>query len=104
VDDVNVHNNDWRDHLNNLKMVFDKLRSINLEFNSGKCCFGTKEITFLRHVVDQQGSKLKLAKYVLSQNSQFFYLLLMFVPLWDSQHITDPSYMDMVGLLHLCLI
>jgi hypothetical protein len=46
VDDVNVHNNGWRDHLNHLKMVFDKLRSVNLKLNPRKCCFGAKEILF----------------------------------------------------------
>jgi hypothetical protein len=62
VDDVNVHNNDWKDHLNNLKMVFDKLKSINLKLNLGKCCFQTKDITFLGHVVNQQESRLDPAK------------------------------------------
>jgi hypothetical protein len=58
VDDDNVHNNDWKDHLNHLKVVFDKLRSVNLKLNSRKCCFGAKEIIFLGHVIDQQGLRL----------------------------------------------
>jgi hypothetical protein len=62
MDDVNVHSSDWRDHLNHLKMVFYKLRSVNLKMNLGKCYFGAKEITFLRHVVDQQGSRLNPTK------------------------------------------
>lgn len=62
VDGVNVHKSDWRDYLNNVKMVFDKLRSVKLKLNPWKCCFGTKEITFLGHVVDQHGSRLKPAK------------------------------------------
>jgi hypothetical protein len=52
VDDVNVHNSDWKDHLNHLKMVFDRLKLVNLKLNLGKCCFRTKEITFLGHVVN----------------------------------------------------
>jgi len=62
VDDVNVHSSYWRDHLNHLKMVFDKLRFVNLKLNSKKCYFGTKEITFLNRVVDQQGSRPNPAK------------------------------------------
>jgi hypothetical protein len=52
VDDVNVHRNDWRDHLNHLRMVFDKLKLVNLKLNPEKCCFGAKEITFMGHVIN----------------------------------------------------
>jgi hypothetical protein len=52
VDDVNVHRNDWRDHLNHLRMVFDKLKLVNLKLNPEKYCFGAKEITFMGHVIN----------------------------------------------------
>jgi len=52
VDDVNVHNNYWKDHLNHLRMFFDRLKLVNLKLNPGKCCFKAKEITFLGHVVN----------------------------------------------------
>jgi hypothetical protein len=52
VDDINIHNNDWKDHLDHMKMVFERMWDVNLKLNLGKCCFGAKEITFLRHVVN----------------------------------------------------
>jgi hypothetical protein len=32
--------------------VFQKLEKVNLKLNLGKCCFGSKNITLLGHVVD----------------------------------------------------
>jgi hypothetical protein len=103
VDDVNVHGNDWKDYLDHLNMVFDKLKMVNLNLNLGKCCFGVKEITFLRHVINQQGSRLDPTKI---QGGSQFPLPLIITNLrffWDSHDITCLSYMDMPRLLHLCL-
>jgi hypothetical protein len=64
VDDVSVHNNDWSEHLEHLRLVFERLRFVNLKLNPKKCCFGAQEIVFLGHVVNEQGSKPYLAKGV----------------------------------------
>jgi hypothetical protein len=40
VDDVNVHNSDWNERLEHLKLVFERLRFVKLKLNLGKCCFG----------------------------------------------------------------
>jgi hypothetical protein len=52
VDDVNIHNNVWKEHLDHLKMVLKRMWDANLKLNPGKCCFGAREIAFLRHVVN----------------------------------------------------
>jgi hypothetical protein len=57
VDDLNVHSECWEDHLRHLEAVFSKLREVNLKLNPGKCCFVAKSITFLGHVVSQQGTR-----------------------------------------------
>jgi hypothetical protein len=68
VDDVNIHNSDWNDHLDHLRLVFQRLRFVNLKLNLGKCYFGAKEIIFLGHVVNWQGSKLNSNKvHVISK-------------------------------------
>jgi uncharacterized NAD(P)/FAD-binding protein YdhS len=46
VEDVNVHRNDWRDHLNHLRMVFDKLKLVNLKLNAKKMLFWSKGNNF----------------------------------------------------------
>jgi hypothetical protein len=57
VDDLNVHNESWEEHLQHLSTVFLKLREVNLKLNSNKCCFVAKSITFLGHVVSNKKTK-----------------------------------------------
>ncbi len=57
VDDLNVHSEDWAEHLQHLNLVFSKLREVNLKLNPNKCCFAAKNITFLGHVVSHEGTK-----------------------------------------------
>jgi hypothetical protein len=57
VDDLNVHSENWEDHLQHLGAVFSKLKEVNLKLNPGKCCFAAKSIVFLGHVVSREGTK-----------------------------------------------
>jgi hypothetical protein len=57
VDDLNVHNESWEEHLQHLDVVFYKLKEVNLKLNPNKCCFIAKNITFLGHVVSKEGTK-----------------------------------------------
>jgi hypothetical protein len=57
VDDLNVHNESWVEHLQHLDAVLYKLREVNLKLNPSKCCFAAKNITFLGHVVSKEGTK-----------------------------------------------
>jgi hypothetical protein len=62
IDDLNVHNESWEEHLQHLDVVFLKLREMNMKLNSNRCCFVAKSITFLGHVVNNEGTKLNLGK------------------------------------------
>jgi hypothetical protein len=55
VDDLNVHSEDWGEHLRHLDRVLYRLREVNLKLNPSKCCFATKTITFLGHMVSKEG-------------------------------------------------
>ncbi len=57
VDDLNVHSENWEDHLQHLGAVLSRLREVNLKLNPGKCCFAAKSIVFLGHVVSREGTK-----------------------------------------------
>jgi putative transposase len=57
VDDLNVHNENWEEHLQHLGIIMYKLREVNLKLNPNKCCFAAKNITFLGHVVSKEGTK-----------------------------------------------
>jgi len=57
VDDLNIHHENWEEHLQHLDVVFFKLREVNLKLNPSKCCFAAKNITFQGHVVSNEGAK-----------------------------------------------
>jgi len=57
VDDLNVHSENWEDHLQHLEAVLSKLREVNLKPNPSKCCFTAETIVFLGHVVNKEGAK-----------------------------------------------
>ncbi len=56
VDDLNIHNESWEEHLQHLDVVFFKLREVNLKLNPNKCYFVAKNITVLSHVVNNEGT------------------------------------------------
>jgi hypothetical protein len=40
-----------------MDMVLCKLGGVNLKLNPNKCCFAAKSITFLGHVVNEDGTR-----------------------------------------------
>ncbi len=56
VDDVNIHNQTWEEHLTHLMAILTQLREVNLKLNPRKCSIGAQQIVILRHVVTRQGS------------------------------------------------
>jgi len=62
VDNLNIHYENWEDHFQHLEVVFSKLKEVNLKLNPSKCCFVVKSITFLGHMVSNEGTKLDLGK------------------------------------------
>ncbi len=46
VDDLNIHNKNWEEHLQHLDVIFFKLKKVNLKLNFNKCCFVAKKSCF----------------------------------------------------------
>ncbi len=57
MDDLNIHSENWEDHLQHLGAVLSRLREVNLKLNPSKCCFAAENIVFLGHVVSKEGTK-----------------------------------------------
>jgi hypothetical protein len=58
VDDLNICNHSWEQHLAHLRFVLLKLREINFKLNPGKCEFVKISLTFLGHEVNHDGTQL----------------------------------------------
>ena len=67
LDDIIILSKTFDEHLENLRQVFERLKSANLKMNPKKCCLLQKQVSFLGHVADASGisthpSKLESVK------------------------------------------
>ena len=62
VDDMLVKSLHEDDHLGDLHVTFDTLRSYNMKLNPGKCAFGVTAGKFLGFMVSQRGIEVNLEK------------------------------------------
>ena len=67
LDDIIILSKTFDEHLENLRQVFERLKSANLKMNPKKCCLLQKQVSFLGHIVDANGistdpSKLESVK------------------------------------------
>jgi hypothetical protein len=79
VDDVNIHNKIYKDHLSHLKNVLSKLCKVNLNLNLGMCSFGRRQIMFLCHIVTSHSTCLNPTRCKQYKISMFQGLLLICV-------------------------
>ena len=55
LDDLIVYGSTWKEHLERLRAVFQRLKEANLKLNGSKCLLARKEIPFLGFVVSAEG-------------------------------------------------
>ena len=55
LDDIVCHSKTFSDQLKNLEIVFKRLSDANLKLNPKKCVLFQKEVTFLGHVINENG-------------------------------------------------
>ena len=51
LDDIIIFSDTWQEHLQHLKLVFDRIRHANLTLKKAKCVFASAEVEYLGHVV-----------------------------------------------------
>ena len=55
LDDIIVFSRNWEEHLQRLRMVFSQLREVNLRLGHKKCTLARTSVTFLGHLVSEEG-------------------------------------------------
>ena len=55
MDDVIIYSSNFEQHLEDIKVVFDAIRVVQLKVKLFKCKSGTMTVVFLRHVVSREG-------------------------------------------------
>ena len=58
IDDIFVLIRDnFEKHIDQLRIIFGRLRAAGLKFNAPKCIFGLKEVPYLSYVITREGIK-----------------------------------------------
>lgn len=57
VDDLLVASRNMQEHLEHLRIVFERLQEFGLRINASKCVFGVPNLEFLGHEVSAEGIK-----------------------------------------------
>lgn len=55
IDDIIIFSPSFGEHLSRLRLVFDRLREVNLKLKPSKCNFAQKSVNFLGFVVSSEG-------------------------------------------------
>ena len=55
LDDIIIFLKDWEEHLHSLRVVFLRLREANLRLGHQKCTLARTSVTFLGHLVSEEG-------------------------------------------------
>ena len=68
IDDLAVASNSHEEHLEHLKILFQRLNEHNLKINPDKCVFFAEEIKLLGHIISKDGIKMDPAKVEAIKN------------------------------------
>ena len=55
VDDILIYGTDEIDHDNNLKLVLDRCREVNLKLNPSKCKLKVNKVSYVGHILSSEG-------------------------------------------------
>lgn len=68
LDDVIIFSKSFEEHLDHLKQVLERFRSVGLKLQPKKCTFAQKEVKYLGHIVGQDGVSTDPAKLQIVRN------------------------------------
>ena len=57
LDDIIIYSRSFSEHLQHLRLVFDRLRNADLKLRLEKCSFCLQEVTYLGHIISKDGIK-----------------------------------------------
>jgi len=88
LDDIIIFGKNFNEMLNNLKIVFLRLHSVNLRINLKKCVLFGKHVKYAGHIVSSDGVTTDSEK-IAGERSQFHTLRNNYEVFWDSALIIE---------------
>ena len=65
LDDIIIFGTRLQEHIGNLKRIFTKLKTRNLKIQLDKSEFLMKEVSYLGHIISEEGIKLNPSKIII---------------------------------------
>ena len=65
IDDILITGHTRVEHIENLRMVLNRLRGYGLKLKQSKCEFFAKDLEFLGHLISPEGVKLTVERIVM---------------------------------------
>ena len=103
LDDILIISHNWEEHLENLQLVFDRLRRAGLRLKPKKCTFAQRKALYLGHIISEEGIEVdpekveKVRNYPIPNNlrslQQFLRLVSYyrrFIP--NCSKVTNPLH------------
>ena len=100
LDDVIIFSQNFDDHLRRMEEVFDRLREAGLKLKPQKCRFLQKEVTYLGHVVSENGVSTDPSKVskILDQQFSSYCTTVHRVVIWVLPKLYIKSETDSTGM------
>ena len=71
LDDITIHSKEFNEHIEHIKIVFERLIEADLRVNPAKCVFLQESVLLLGHVVSAKGITLNPAKIEAIKNMRY---------------------------------
>lgn len=68
LDDILIYSESYEEHLQHLRLVFDRLENYGLKINSKKCQFFRKRVKYLGHILSDEGVEVDSEKTEVLKN------------------------------------
>lgn len=89
IDDIIIWSDEFENHSKHLNLVSQRLRDANLTLKPLNGSSAKPEVTYLGHIISQNGIKVNLAKIETVESLPLPKCNMIFTVFWDSQFITE---------------
>ena len=98
LDDICIFAPNREEMLDQIELVFNRLKEFHLKIKPKKCHFFDTSVLFLGHVLSSEGISTNPEKVEMCGTGQFPQIQKKYIPFWDKPHTIGCSFQNMQRL------